>query len=209
MQSDASQSDPSQPSGGLSHSQTESTLVIPSAPLPQTIFLRHPVHFLALGAGSGLSPVGPGTAGTLWALGSFLVLEQIFSVTALWLFLLLTFPLAVWACSRTTRALGTDDHSSIVIDEIWAFWLVLLVLPRNLATDSVLGPSGLAVPPNDWVLTGLAFLLFRVFDILKPPPVGWLDRRVKGGLGVMLDDIAAAALTLFTLAILVRLGVLV
>ncbi|MGA1476943.1 MAG: phosphatidylglycerophosphatase A [Burkholderiaceae bacterium] len=178
-------------------------------PLPQAIFLRHPAHFFALGAGSGLSPVGPGTAGTLWAWGSFLVLEQFFSVAALWFVLLLSFPLAVWACSRTTRALETDDHSSIVIDEIWAFWLVLLVLPRDLASDSVLGPSGLSVPPNDWVLTGLAFLLFRVFDILKPPPVGWLDRRVKGGLGVMVDDIAAAGLTLLVIAILVRLGVLV
>ena len=180
-----------------------------SPPLPQAIFLRHPAHFLALGAGSGLSPVGPGTAGTLWAWGSFLVLEQLFSTTALWLLLLITFPIAVWACTRTTQALGAEDHSSIVIDEIWAFWLVLLVLPRDLATDSVLGPSGLAVPPNDWVLMALAFFLFRFFDILKPPPVGWLDRRLKGGLGVMADDLAAAGLTLLVIAILVRIGVLV
>jgi phosphatidylglycerophosphatase A len=83
------------------------------------------------------------------------------------------------------------------------------VLPRDLATDSVLGPSGLAVPPNDWVLTGLAFFLFRFFDILKPPPVGWLDRRLKGGFGVMADDLAAAGLTLLVIAILVRIGVLV
>ena len=187
--------------------QSETTSALP--PLPQAILLRHPAYFFALGAGSGLSPVGPGTAGTLWAWGSFLVLEQFFSTTTLWLILLISFPLAVWACARTTRALGTEDHSSIVIDEIWAFWLVLLVLPRDLATDSVLGPSGLAFPPNDWVLTGLAFFLFRFFDILKPPPVGWLDRRLKGGFGVMADDLAAAGLTLLVIAILVRIGVLV
>jgi phosphatidylglycerophosphatase A len=176
---------------------------------PHGLFLRHPAHFVAFGAGSGLSPVGPGTAGSLWAWGSFLVLDQLFSQASLWLFLLLSFPVAVWACSRTSKALGTEDHSGIVIDEIWAFWLVLLVLPRNLATDSVLGPSGLAVPPNDWLLMGLAFLLFRLFDILKPPPVGWLDRKLKGGLGVMADDIAAAGLTLLVLAVFIRLGVLV
>ena len=85
--------------------QTETTPSLP--PLPQAILLRHPAYFFALGAGSGLSPVGPGTAGTLWAWGSFLVLEQFFSTTTLWLILLISFPRAGWACARTTRALGT------------------------------------------------------------------------------------------------------
>src|SRR5690606_22275134 len=94
------------------------------------------------------------------------------------------FVLGIWACGKTARDMGIKDHGSLVWDEIIAFWLVLLLLaPAPAATQL-------------W-----AFLWFRVFDMVKPAPIGWLDRRVGGGLGVMLDDIVAALYTLLLFAI--------
>lgn len=141
--------------------------------LPDRRFLfAHPAHFLALGFGAGLSPRAPGTVGTLVAFPLFwLLLES----PLYWVWTVLFLALGVWACGVTGRALGVHDHAGIVWDEVAAF---LLVLP--FAPASVFGYL-------------LAFALFRLFDIWKPFPIGWLDARVKGGLGVMLDDVLAAA----------------
>lgn len=134
--------------------------------------LAHPAHFIALGFGSGLSPRAPGTMGTLVAFPLFwLLLES----PLYWVWIGIFLALGVWACGVAGRALGVHDHGGIVWDEVAAF---LLVLP--FAPASVLGYA-------------LAFALFRLFDIWKPFPIGWLDARVKGGLGVMLDDVLAAA----------------
>lgn len=133
--------------------------------------LAHPAHFLALGFGTGLSPKAPGTVGTLVAFPLFwLLLES----PLYWVWVGIFLAIGVWACGVAGRALGVHDHGGIVWDEVAAF---LLVLP--FATASVLGYA-------------LAFALFRLFDIWKPFPIGWLDARVKGGLGVMLDDVLAA-----------------
>lgn len=175
---------------------------------PAEIFLRHPAHFIALGAGSGLSPLGPGTAGTLWAWMSFLILDFMLSPEALAVIVMLTLPLGVWACNRTGLTLGQADHPSMVIDEILAFWLILLVLPRDSLPGAVIGPQGVTQAPSFLWLACWAFLIFRVFDILKPPPIRWIDSRFKSGWGVMLDDLVAAGLTLFVLSIGLRLGIL-
>jgi phosphatidylglycerophosphatase A len=141
---------------------------------------------IASGFGVGLVPRAPGTCGTLaaWPIGWFL---GALHPAVLFPFLALLFALGVWACEVTGRQLGVADHSSMVWDEVVAFLLVLAIVPREL----------------DW--QAAAFLLFRAFDIAKPPPIDWLERRYHGGFGAMIDDIAAAGYTLLILALLKRI----
>jgi phosphatidylglycerophosphatase A len=147
----------------------------------------HPAHLIAFGFGAGLAPAAPGTAGTLlaWAAGWFLVAAL--SPAVLFGALAISFALGIWACRVTGKRLGIPDHGGMVWDEIVAFLLVLAVLPMNFG----------------WQLAG--FVLFRLFDILKPPPIRWFERRYKGGFGVMFDDLLAAGYTLIVLAIAKRL----
>jgi phosphatidylglycerophosphatase A len=149
--------------------------------------LSHPAHLLACGLGSGLSPVVPGTAGTLFAWLSYPLIRPYYSDLGFAAFLLVAFVLGVFACERTGRTLGVADHGAIVWDEIVPFWLVLLLTPAGLL----------------WQTT--AFVLFRLFDIVKPPPARGIDTRMKTGLGVMLDDVVAAGYTLLCLAVLKQL----
>jgi phosphatidylglycerophosphatase A len=150
--------------------------------------LSHPAHILAQGFGSGLSPIVPGTAGTLFAWLSYVLLTArwpaIFTPLNWGIIIVVGFAIGVWACDKTGRDLGISDHGSMVWDEIIAFWLVLLLLmPAGFATQL-------------W-----AFFWFRIFDIVKPPPIGWFDRHLKGGFGVMWDDIFAAFYTLLLFAL--------
>ncbi len=143
---------------------------------PDRAFLfSHPAHFLALGFGSGLSPKAPGTVGTLVALPLYWLL---FEHPFYWVWIAVFLAAGVWACDVTGRDLGVHDHGGMVWDEVAAF---LLVLP--FAPVETLGGAA---------AFGLAFALFRLFDIWKPFPIAWLDARVPGGLGVMLDDVLAA-----------------
>ncbi len=154
---------------------------------PDLQFLfAHPAHFIALGFGAGLSPVGPGTAGTLAAWLLFPLLSTALPEPMLLLFLLTAFVLGIFAADRTGKALGVSDHGAIVWDEMVPFWLVLAFTPATLGWQAA------------------AFVLFRFFDIVKPQPVGWADSKVKGGFGVMLDDVIAAGYTLLVLAIAMR-----
>lgn len=132
----------------------------------------NPRHWLAFGLGSGASPWAPGTLGTLAAVPLYLLLQPLPSGVYL-LLLLAMFLLGIWLCGSVSDDLGMHDHGGIVWDE----WVGLLVT------------LWLAPPGWGWLLTG--FLLFRLFDILKPWPIGWLDRRLSGGLGIMLDDLVA------------------
>lgn len=134
--------------------------------------LAHPAHFLALGFGAGLSPKAPGTVGTLVAFPLFWLLAE---SPLYWAWVAVFLVAGVWACEVAGRNLGVHDHGGLVWDEVAAFLMVLPFAPTDVA--------GFA----------LAFALFRLFDIWKPFPIGWLDARVKGGLGVMLDDVLAAA----------------
>ncbi len=146
--------------------------------------LAHPAHFLALGCGSGLAPVAPGTVGTLFAWLSFGLLHRNFSDFSLLGLLVAAYVAGIWFIDVTGRALGDPDHGSIVWDEIVPFWLVLLLTP-----DTFL-----------WQAT--AFALFRLFDITKPQPARYFDQHVKNGFGVMADDLVAAGYTLLVLALL-------
>ena len=146
----------------------------------------HPAHAIALGFGAGLAPVAPGTWGTAlgWAIG-----WAVAGLHAGWvlLFLAILFLVGLWACELTGRHIGVADHGAMVWDEVVAFILVLAIVPRELAWQAA------------------AFVAFRFFDIAKPPPIRYLERRYVGGFGVMLDDLVAAAYTLLVLALAKRL----
>lgn len=148
----------------------------------------HPAHAVALGFGSGLAPWAPGTAGTLWAWVAWLLLQAWLPPYALAWVVAASWPLGWWACTVTARNMGVADPSSVVWDEVAAFWLVLWL-----------------VTPVGWLGQLVAFSLFRFFDAAKPGPVAWADRHFKGfgwrgGFGIMADDLVAALCTLLVIA---------
>ena len=135
-------------------------------PAPLQLLLN-PEHFLSLGFGSGLSPWMPGTAGSVAGVLLFLPLAGLIALLA-----------GVYLCGKTATALKAHDHPAIVWDEIVGILITFFMLPRE----------------GFWMVSG--FLLFRFFDIVKPWPISLLDRHVKGGLGIMLDDVIAALFAL-------------
>ncbi|QTR49808.1 phosphatidylglycerophosphatase A family protein [Candidatus Thiothrix anitrata] len=134
--------------------------------------LTSPVHFLAFGFGSGLSPKAPGTVGTLAAIPLYLLLMNL-PLTGYLLAVLLISVAGIWICGESSRRLGVHDHGGIVWDEFAGFLLTMTAAPQSWA----------------WIVLG--FALFRLFDIWKPWPVRVADRQLHGGLGIMLDDILA------------------
>jgi phosphatidylglycerophosphatase A len=147
----------------------------------------HPAHFIALGFGTGLSPVAPGTVGTLVALPLAALLRTFTTDLGFLVAVVIAFIVGVWAAHRTGRDLGVSDHGAIVWDEVVAFLLVLYFIGA--------GP----------VREAFAFLLFRFFDIVKPPPASMIDREWHHGFGVMADDIVAAFYALLVLAVWQRI----
>jgi phosphatidylglycerophosphatase A len=153
--------------------------------------LATPAGWLACGFGSGLAPVAQGTFGSLAALLPWLLLREL-PLPIYLVVLLAGFAVGVWACDVASRVLGVDDHRSLVWDEFIGQWIALL----PLLIPALLQASGFA-----WWMLLAGFVLFRLFDVWKPWPISWLDRRIKGGMGVMVDDavagiFAAAALGL-------------
>ncbi len=133
---------------------------------------RNPVHFLAFGLGSGAAPKAPGTFGTLAAVPLYLLLEPL-SVTVYALMLVVTFLVGIYLCGKTSEDMGVHDHGGIVWDEFVGYWITMFLAPAGWL----------------WIVVG--FVLFRFFDIVKPWPIGWADKHVSGGLGIMLDDVLA------------------
>ncbi len=151
-----------------------------SAPKISPHLLLNPVHLLSLGFGSGLAPLAPGTAGTLVAVPLYLLAEPLGS--PLYLLLVLVMLLTgVGLCAYTSRALGVHDHGGIVWDEIVGYFITMISAPAGWG----------------WLAAG--FVLFRLFDIWKPWPIALLDRRVSGGIGIMLDDVIAGLYALLTM----------
>ena len=134
--------------------------------------LRNPLHLLSLGFGSGLAPVAPGTFGTLVAIPFYLLIAQLALPWYLGI-VVLGFGCGVYLCQYTSNTLGVHDHSGIVWDEFVGFWITMIAVPVTW----------------QWILTG--FVLFRVFDIVKPWPVKIADAKMKGGFGIMIDDVLA------------------
>jgi len=134
---------------------------------------HNPIHFLAFGFGSGAAPYAPGTFGTLAAVPIYFLLLPL----NLWAYLAVVLAITlvgIWLCHITSRDLGVHDHAGIVWDEIAGYLITMIAAPSGW----------------QWAVVG--FVLFRIFDIIKPWPIGWVDRRVHGGLGIMLDDVLAA-----------------
>lgn len=134
---------------------------------------QDPIYFIAFGFGSGLMPIAPGTWGTLAALPIYLLLAGSFWGTYL-ILTLAAFILGVAVCERVSSDLGVHDYSGIVWDEVVGYLLTMFLAPVGVI----------------WMAIG--FVLFRVFDIWKPYPISIVDKRVKGGFGIMLDDVLAA-----------------
>jgi phosphatidylglycerophosphatase A len=151
--------------------------------------LSHPAHVIALGAGSGLSRIAPGTVGTLWAWAAFAVMQLYLSELQIGWVIAASALVGWWACTVTAAHLRVLDPGAIVWDEVVAFWIILWL-----------------VTPADFWAQLAAFALFRFFDAVKPGPVAWADQLFhgfgwKGGLGIMLDDLVAAACTLMVIAL--------
>ena len=146
--------------------------------------LHRPAHFIAFSGGIGLAPFAPGSFGALLAWPIYWLVWPSLEGWLLFVLIAALFVLGVWACDVTGRALDSPDHGGMVWDETVAFLLVLFFV----------APLG-----GYWQLWG--FLLFRFFDIVKPPPIRYYDRVLKGGFGVMFDDALAAFYTLIVLAV--------
>ncbi len=157
-------------------------------PAQRAALLATPAGWLACGFGSGLAPVAQGTFGSLAALLPWLVLREL-SLPVYLFTLAVGFMLGVWACEIAGRALGVADHRSVVWDEFIGQWLALL--------------PALFAP---WWAVAAGFALFRLFDVWKPWPIGWLDRRLKGGLGVMVDDVVAGVFAAVVLGALLHVA---
>lgn len=157
--------------------------------LNRRFLLSHPAHFIALGAGAGLSRLAPGTAGTLWAWAVFLLLQVWLNPLQMGVLIAVSTLVGWWACTVTAQHMGVADPGAIVWDEVIAFWLVLwLVTPTTFGGQLA------------------AFILFRYFDAAKPGPVRWADGLFKGfgwrgGWGIIFDDLVAALCTLLVIAI--------
>ncbi|KOY62966.1 phosphatidylglycerophosphatase [Photorhabdus heterorhabditis] len=136
--------------------------------------MSNPWHLLATGFGSGLSPIIPGTMGSVASIPFWLLLMQ-FPEWICWLVIIIGMLFGIMICQRTSDDMKVHDHGSIVWDEFIGMWITLMAIP---------------VINWQWVLTG--FIVFRIFDMWKPWPIRWFDRYVHGGLGIMLDDIIAA-----------------
>lgn len=149
--------------------------------IPPALVLRNPVCFLAFGFGSGLAPKAPGTFGTLAALPLYLLASGL-PLPGYLAVVIAMFAVGVWLCGRCEKIIGAEDHSGIVWDEFVGLFVTYIAAPVDTYN----------------VVAG--FCLFRLFDVWKPWPIAWLDRRVHGGLGIMLDDVLAGVYAALGLA---------
>jgi phosphatidylglycerophosphatase A len=140
--------------------------------IPIKIILTDPIHFLAFGFGSGLAPKAPGTFGTLMAVPLFLLLADLTLPVYLTVCVFVSL-IGIYICGQSAKLLKTHDHPGIVWDEFAGFFITMI---------------GFAAT---WQNIIIGFVLFRIFDILKPWPIKWIDKKVEGGFGIMLDDILA------------------
>ncbi|GAB3531117.1 MULTISPECIES: phosphatidylglycerophosphatase A [Photobacterium] len=147
----------------------------------ENINLTNPWHLLATGFGSGLSPIIPGTMGTVAAIPFYLLMVKL-PFAAYLVITVVAALVGIIICQKTSDDMGVHDHGSIVWDEFVGFWITMAVAP---------------VASWEWVLTG--FVLFRFFDMVKPWPISWLDKHVHGGLGIMVDDILAGFMAMIAL----------
>jgi phosphatidylglycerophosphatase A len=151
---------------------------------PADIALKTYTGFFAFGFGSGLSPFAPGTFGTLAAIPLYLIMIEL--SWPMYAFLtLIAFVVGVRLCDVTGARLGVHDYGGIVWDEFVGFWITMFLVPFS------------------WQAVIIGFFVFRFFDIIKPWPIGWLDKQVSGGFGVMIDDVLAGIYSMLVMQVLV------
>jgi len=156
-------------------------------PLSATL-LKKPIHFLALGFGSGLEPKAPGTAGTVMAIPLYLLLQML--SMELYIAAVVIICLAgIYICDQSSKLMGVHDHPGIVWDEFAGFFITMIAVPFSWL----------------WILVG--FGLFRFFDIVKPWPIRVIDRKVQGGFGIMLDDIIAGVFAAICLQLIIWISI--
>jgi phosphatidylglycerophosphatase A len=146
--------------------------------------LTNPIHFLAFGFGSGLAPFAPGTFGTLAAIPLYLLMTHV-SLPLYLMVTLFSILFGFWLCGRSSEMLGVHDHSGIVWDEFAGFFITMIAAPQGW----------------QWIVLG--FALFRLFDIWKPWPIGIIDKKMQGGVGIMMDDVIAGVYALIVLQLTV------
>lgn len=147
--------------------------------------LTNPIHLLATGFGSGLLKPAPGTWGTAVAVPMFFLLSALVNSLSIYIIFVVLISLAgIKICDQAAKDAGVHDHKAIVWDEIAGFLIAMIAVPATFFNAFV------------------AFLLFRFFDIVKPWPIGYIDRKVSGGFGIMLDDILAGIFSLLCMHIL-------
>lgn len=151
-------------------------------PVPDSVW-KNPYHFVAFGFGSGAVPFAPGTFGTLMAIPFYLAMQSLSH--SLYLILLIAITLgSMWLCEKVSRETHSHDHSGMCIDEIVGYLVTMFAAPKGFI----------------WILIG--FGLFRFFDIVKPWPIDYVDTHVKGGMGMILDDVLAGIYSLIVLHII-------
>ncbi len=141
---------------------------------PRTIW-TNPIHFISCGFGSGAIRFAPGTMGTIIAIPFYLLLRH-FSPLHYLLVLIAGLIIGILITSKTAKDFGVHDHRAIVWDEIIGYWMTMFLVPMK----------------HNWAWIVVGFFLFRLFDIWKPWPIGWVDHHIKGGIGIMIDDVLAA-----------------
>lgn len=156
-------------------------------PIPHTFLFQHPVHFFAIGFGSGLSPFAPGTMGTLVAIPLYYLVMSTMPEWGIYLVALLCVIVGIFICDIAAKHLKIHDHPGIVWDEIAGYFITMLAIPLSF----------------QWIIVG--FVLFRIFDIVKPWPIGLLDRHVHGGFGIMIDDVVAGIFANLVLHLIIYL----
>ena len=150
-------------------------------PIPATVW-SNPLHFIAFGFGTGTIPVAPGTFGTLIAIPFYLAMQTL-SVSSYLALLLLIIVTSMWICHKVTLEIGIEDHQGMCLDEVVGFLVTMFYAPHG------------------WKWIWFGFILFRLFDILKPWPIRYVDRNIHGGVGIILDDVLAGVLSCIVLQI--------
>tara|TARA_R110002050_G_scaffold44736_3_gene106406 strand:+ start:153 stop:626 length:474 start_codon:yes stop_codon:yes gene_type:complete len=145
--------------------------------------LKQPIQFLALGFGSGLAPKAPGTFGTLAAIPPFLLLSMLTPIAYV-LAVVIVCIVGIYICGKAADDVGVHDHPAIVWDEFAGYFITMIMVPIS------------------WQSIVVGFVLFRIFDILKPWPISFIDKKISGGLGIMLDDILAGVFSLIIMQLI-------
>lgn len=157
----------------------------PIPPIPEQVW-QDPLYFIGFGFGAGAMPFAPGTFGTLMAIPFYLLFRNLHPAAYVALVLILI-ALSSWLSHHLSKAIHEHDHPGMCIDEFVGYFVTMCFAPHH------------------WLYVVIGFGLFRLFDIWKPWPIGWVDKHVKGGFGMILDDVLAGVYSLILLQVLARM----